>query len=198
MSSGRIRGLVNTLYAKKRKLTQRPPLSAAQIVHLEDIVLDGRRTEFDRKACGFFLFILMGRLRFSDGQKVCQLKLVQQPDGFGFVEAVAAKTKTSVSLERKTRHLPVAVPLLPFGDRQWLPAWLVLRKKVFGDAANSKDEFIPLLPAPAANGAWSRIPWTVTSGANWLRSLLQDTMEQGTPIGTHSLKATEHAVLLQG
>jgi len=198
MSSGRIRGLVNTLYAKKRKLTQRPPLSAAQIVHLEDIVLDGRRTEFDRKACGFFLFILMGRLRFSDGQQVCQLKLDQQPDGFGFVEAVAAKTKTSVSLERKTRHLPVAVPLLPFGDRQWLPAWLVLRKKVFGDAANSKDEFIPLLPAPAANGAWSRIPWTVTSGANWLRSLLQGTMEQGTPIGTHSLKATEHAVLLKG
>ena len=123
MGSGRIRGLVNTLYAKKRKPMQRPSLTVTQIVHLEGLVLDDNRTEFDRIACGFFLFILMGRLRFSDGQQVCQLRLDQQPDGFGFVEAVAAKTKTSVSLERKTRHLPVAVPLLPFGDKPWLPTW---------------------------------------------------------------------------
>jgi len=191
MSSGRIRGLANTMYSKKRKLTQRPPLSVDQIEHLENIVLDGRRTEFDRLAGGFFLFILMGRLRFSDGQQVCQLKLDQQPDGFGFVEAVAAKTKTSVSLERKTRHLPVAVPLMAFGARQWLPTWLELRKKAFGDASNSKEEFIPLLPSPTVNGAWTKMPLTVTSGANWLRSLLQGTGEQqGTPIGTHSLKAS--------
>ena len=78
MSSGRIRGLANTMYSKKRNLTQRPPLSVDQIEHLENIVLDGRRTEFDRLAGGFFLFILMGRLRFSDGQQVCQLKLDQQ------------------------------------------------------------------------------------------------------------------------
>ena len=110
---------------------------------------------------------------------------------FGFVEAVAAKTKTSVSLERKTRHLPVAVPLIPFGDQQWLPAWLELRKKIFGNLANSKDDFIPLLPAPAANGSWSKMPLSVTSGANWLRSLLHDTLDpRGTPVGTHSLKAS--------
>ena len=112
---------------------QRPPLTVSQIVHLEDIVLNSHKTEYDRVAAGFFLFVLMGRLRFSDGQQICQLQLDQQPDGFGFVEAVAAKTKTSVSLERKTRHLPVAVPLIPFGDQQWLPAWLELRKKIFGN-----------------------------------------------------------------
>ena len=72
-----------------------------------------------------------------------------------------------------------------------MAANLELRKKAFGDLANSRDEFIPLLPSPAANGAWSRVPLNVTSGANWLRSLLQGTMEQhGTPIGTHSLKAS--------
>ena len=191
MSSGRIKGLVNTMYAKKRKLMQRPPLTVVQIIHLEDIVLNSHKTEYDRVAAGFFLFVLMGRLRFSDGQQICQLQLDQQPDGFGFVEAVAAKTKTSVSLERKTRHLPVAVPLIPFGDQQWLPAWLELRKKIFGNLANSKDDFIPLLPAPAANGSWSKMPLSVTSGANWLRSLLHDTLDpRGTPVGTHSLKAS--------
>ncbi|CAL1174242.1 unnamed protein product [Cladocopium goreaui] len=196
MSSGRIRGLANTMYSKKRNLTQRPPLSVDQIEHLENIVLDGRRTEFDRLAGGFFLFILMGRLRFSDGQQVCQLKLDQQPDGFGFVEAVAAKTKTSVSLERKTRHLPVAVPLMAFGAKQWLPTWLELRKKAFGDASNSKEEFIPLLPSPTANGSWTKMPLTVTLGANWLRSLLQGTGEQqGTPIGTHSYEVAEEEEL---
>jgi hypothetical protein len=191
MSSGRIKGLVNTMYAKKRKLMQRPPLTVSQIVHLEDIVLNSHKTEYDRVAAGFFLFVLMGRLRFSDGQQICQLQLDRQPDGFGFVEAVAAKTKTSVSLERKTRHLPVAVPLIPFGDQQWLPVWLELRKKIFGNLANSKDDFIPLLPAPAANGSWSKMPLSVTSGANWLRSLLHDTLDpRGTPVGTHSLKAS--------
>ena len=158
MSSDRLHDPINTLYAEKRKLTQRPPL---------------------------------GRLRLSDGQQVCQLKLDQQPDGFGFVEAVAAKSKTSVGPERRARHLPVTVPLLPFGDRQWLPTWLKLREKFLGEAANSKDDFIPPLTTPAANEAWSRMPLTVTSGANWLRSLLQNTLEeQGTPIGTHSLKAS--------
>lgn len=133
----------------------------------------------------------MGRLRFSDAQQVCQLKLDQQPDGFGFVEAVAAKTRTSVSLERKTRHLPVAVPLLPFGEKQWMPTWLEFRQKFFSDAANSADEFIPLLPSPTTNGAWSKIPLSVSSGSNWLRSLLQGAMDdRGVPIGTHSLKAT--------
>ena len=69
MSSGRIKGLVNTMYAKKRKLLQRPPLTVVQIIHLEDIVLNSHKTEYDRVAAGFFLFVLMGRLRFSDGQR---------------------------------------------------------------------------------------------------------------------------------
>ncbi|CAK8986071.1 unnamed protein product [Durusdinium trenchii] len=161
LGSSRIRGLVNTLFAQKRKLVQRPPLTVNQI-----------------------------RLRFSDGQQICQLTLDQQDDGFGFVEALAAKTKTSVSLDRKTRHLPVAVPLLAFGDAQWLPTWLDLRQKELGAQANSIDEFIPLLPSPTMKG-WSKMPLGVTSGANWLRSLLQGVEpEKGTPVGTHSLKAT--------
>ena len=35
------------------------------------------------------------------------------------------------------------------------------------------------------------MPLSVTSGANWLRSLLHDTLDpRGTPVGTHSLKAS--------
>ena len=191
LSSSRIRGLVNTLYSQKRKLTQRPPLTVEQIVALEEIVLDGRRSNLDRIASGFFLFVLMGRLRFSDAQQICKLTLDQQEDGYGFVEALAAKTKTSVSLDRKTRYLPVAVPLISFGPSAWLPTWLDLRQKEMGAHANSKDEFIPLLPAPTASGSWSRIPLTVTSGSNWLRSLLRGVGPNGeVPLGTHSLKAT--------
>lgn len=190
LGSSRIRGLVNTLFAQKRKLVQRPPLTVKQIMKLEETVLDNRRSKQERLASGFFLFLLMGRLRFSDGQQICQLTLDQQDDGFGFVEALAAKTKTSVSLDRKTRHLPVAVPLLTFGDTQWLPTWLDLRQKELGAQANSIDEFIPLLPSPTMKG-WSKMPLGVTSGANWLRSLLQGVEpEKGTPVGTHSLKAT--------
>ena len=49
----------------------------------------------------------------------------------------------------------------------------------------------PLLPGPAEDGSWSKVPLSATSAGSWLRSLLEGV--DGPPVeklGTHGLKAT--------
>jgi hypothetical protein len=190
-ASGRIKGLVDIIYAQRKKLVQRPPLTVKQIKHLEAIVHDEGRAVFDRLASGYFLFLVYGRLRYSDGLQVTSMLLDQRPDGYGFLECLAEKTKTSVTLEKKTRHIPIAVPLLSLGDLPWVQTWMKLREDkvipIFGDGSGP----VPLLTTPAMGGGWSRVPLTVTAAAGWLRALLQGVEPEGpVKVGTHSCKAS--------
>ena len=190
-ASGRIKGLVEILYGQRRKLVQRPPLTVKQIRHLENIVHDEGRAIFDRLASGYFLFLTYGRLRYSDGLQVSSMVLDQQSDGTGFLECLADKTKTSVTLEKKTRHIPIAVPLLCLGEEPWVQKWLRLREDKVIPTINEAQGFMPLLTTPAAGGGWSRVPLSVTSAAGWLRALLQGVEPDGpTRLGTHSCKAS--------
>eukprot|EP00435_Cladocopium_sp_Y103_P071370 s975_g37.t1 len=148
-ASGRIKGLVNILYEQRKKLVQRPPLTVKQILHLEQLVHDEGRAAFDRLASGYFLFLVYGRLRYSDGLQVSSLVLDQRPDGFGFLECLAEKTKTSVTLEKKVRHIPIAIPLTCFGDEPWVPVWLRLRREKVLPSLGESQGFVPLLTTPA-------------------------------------------------
>lgn len=190
-ASGRIKGLVDIMYSQRKKLVQRPPLTVKQILHLEGIVHDEARAIFDRLASGYFLFLVYGRLRYSDGLQVSSLVLDEREDGFGFLECLAEKTKTSISLEKKARHIPIAVPLQSLGPEPWVKVWLKLRDEkvipLMGDTAG----FVPLLTTPLAGGGWSRIPLTVSAAAGWLRALLQGVEPDGpVRLGTHSCKAS--------
>ena len=143
----------------------------------------------DRLASGFFLVLTYGRLRFSDGQQVTISKLDMPNPDQGFLEGHAERTKTGLSLEKKTRLLPIAVPTMSLLPRPWIPVWLDLRKQCFGDDQSSKSS--PLLPSPAANGTWTKILLSVTAGSQWLRSLLSETGRAGeVQVGTHSCKAS--------
>eukprot|EP00435_Cladocopium_sp_Y103_P057781 s503_g20.t1 len=189
LSSGRIRGCSSKHYAEKRKLVQRPPLSQEQVVALERIVLDESRTDVDRIGAGFFLVLVYGRLRFSDAQHVSNLILDMPNPRQGFLEGTAGRTKTSVSLERKCRFLPIAIPTISLLDDPWIPAWMALREKHFGDAR--ADERFPLLPNPAVGNTWAKMPLSVGAGSQWLRALLREVPHNSpTPLGTHSCKAT--------
>ena len=189
-ASGRIKGLVEILYSQRKKLVQRPPLTVKQILHLEAIVHDEGRAVFDRLASGYFLFLTYGRLRYSDGLQVSSVMIDERPDGFGFLECLAEKTKTSITLEKKSRHIPIAVPLMSLGPTPWVKTWLQLREdKVLptGDVQG----FMPLLTTPAAGGGWTRIPLTVSSAAGWLRALIHGVEPEGdVKVGTHSCKAS--------
>ena len=190
-ASGRIKGLVDILYGQRKKLVQRPPLSVKQILHLEATVHDEGRAIFDRLASGYFLFLVYGRLRYSDGLQVSSLLLDERPDGFGFLECLAEKTKTSITLEKKARHIPIAVPLQCLGPKPWVQTWLNLRQENVLPTMGDAQGFVPLLTTPSTGGGWSKIPLTVTAAAGWLRALLQGVEVDGpVRIGTHSCKAS--------
>ena len=115
LDSGRIRGLANAHYSARCAVKRRPALTVAQVTFLEGIVWNDARKIADRIAAGCFLLMVYGRLRFSDMQRTVKLVIdsVLLDDGseVGYLEGQAERTKTSISLERKVRALPIAVPL---------------------------------------------------------------------------------------
>ena len=187
--SGRIKGVSDAHYADRRKLVQRPPLTADQILMLEKTVHDTARTSYDRIASGFFLVLIYGRLRYSDGLQLVDLQLDIKETEFGitgFLEARAERTKTSVTLERKIRFLPVAIPVEALMDISWIPVWLELRHQ---SGLHGGQPF-PMLPSPQLGGGWARMPLTVSAAADWLRSLLKVESSARDRLATHSCKAT--------
>ena len=189
--SGRIKGVSDGHFCNRKKLNQKDPLKVEQVMMLETVVHDENRTKFDRIAAGYFLFLIFGRLRLSDALYVSRMELDKVGTGndeCGFLEAVAEKTKTSTTLERKVRHLPVVIPLKSFGEPCWVQQWLELRKQQGLVAAKG----FPLLPSPVHGGGWAKVPLTVGAAGDWLRSLLknQDMRDGKYKIATHSCKAT--------
>lgn len=117
--SSRVKGLADAYFVDRRKLVQRPPLTVDQVMHLERVVARQEGAKHDRLAAGFFLLLVYGRLRFSDAMRIKNFRLdvVRASTGVaGFLEGEAERTKTSVTLERKIRLLPLAVPILSFVD----------------------------------------------------------------------------------
>ena len=119
----RVKGLAKRKYLEKRALMQRPALRAAMVLALEHIVLGrGNFTAADRVAAGFFLFLIFGRARHSDGQAAGELEFEHKGEGSafeGYVEACIERSKTSYTLERKTRFLPIVALMQGLADRPW-------------------------------------------------------------------------------
>ena len=187
--SARVKGVTESIYVDRRKLVQRPPLKVEQIQRLEKIVHDENRTNYDRVAAGYFLMLIYGRLRYSDGLRMVDLQLdthVTEAGVAGFLEARAERTKTSVTLERKIRFLPVAIPVISLYDPSWVLKWMELREQ----AGLAVQPPYPMLPSPQMGGGWSRMPLAVGPAADWLRSLLQIESSAVDRVATHSCKAT--------
>ena len=128
--SKRIDGAVKTHYEQRAKVRQRPPLTVTQIKVLEHVVTNVAKSVYDRIMAGYFLMLVYGRLRFSDGQRITGMTLEMvhvDNELVGFLECAAERTKTSVSLERKVRFLPIVVPVQSLTSPPWLPVWDQLR-----------------------------------------------------------------------
>ena len=83
--------------------------------------MDAGAVVLDRIASGYFLFLVFGRARYSDGQRVTTLKI---DSGGHFLEAEVKRSKSSMTLERKTRLLPIAAPALGITGCRWADEWL--------------------------------------------------------------------------
>ena len=192
--SKRIDGAVKSHYEQRAKVRQRPPLTVAQVKVLEHVVNNTGKSVYDRVMAGYFLLLVYGRLRFSDGQRITgmRLEMVHVDDELvGFLECAAERTKTSVSLERKVRFLPIAVPVQSLTSPPWLPVWNQLRLDQGLTASGYTSHTYPVMPAPAAGGGWSQSALGVTPAGEWLRNLLRHTETVGDiRLATHSCKAT--------
>ena len=115
IDSRRITGCASRQNLLQRKLKQKKPLSAKQVIGLEKICIgDVEASIEERVASGFFLHMIYARARHSDAQAsgLVQLDVAEGDEGVeGFVEASVTRSKTSYSLERKTRYLPMSAPI---------------------------------------------------------------------------------------
>ncbi|CAE7366593.1 unnamed protein product, partial [Symbiodinium pilosum] len=160
------------------------------VIFLEGIVWNDAKKSADRIASGCFLLMTYGRLRFSDMQRTSKLVIdsVITDDGseVGYLEGQAQRTKTSISLERKIRALPIAVPLKSVSGKPWVRKWMELR------ASEGLNDTHPMLPSPASGGGWTKVPLKVGTAGAWLRSLIPPTQQQAqeVKVATHSCKCT--------
>eukprot|EP00439_Symbiodinium_sp_Y106_P019040 s10619_g2.t1 len=171
--SGRVQGVAKARYLEKRKVVQKPALTVLHVKTLEKIVLGGTSAEyggtsaeygeFDRHCAGFFCYALYSRARFSDAQASANLTLdaTEGDDGlYGFLEASVTRSKTSYTLERKTRFLPMVAPI----NGLFLEASVTRSKTSY--TLERKTRFLPMV-API-NGLLDE-PW----GVRWHRIMLE-------------------------
>ena len=190
LDSKRIKGLADKCYLLKKKTRSRLPLSVAELTTLEEIVLGRRgRGMPDRHAAGCFLFMVYARTRFSDMLNVGRLEFEAGEDGKGYIEAQVARSKTSFSVDRKVRLLPMTAAMHGVTAEPWAIAWKDVLAKTGIVITHGK----PLLPGRTPDG-WHTLPLTAEAATSWLRSMLQSgdyfKEERTKSIGTHSCKAT--------
>ena len=173
--SGRVQGVAKARYLEKRKVVQKPALTVLHVKTLEKIVLGGTSaeySEFDRHCAGFFCYALYSRARFSDAQASANLTLdaTEGDDGlYGFLEASVTRSKTSYTLERKTRFLPMVAPINGLLDEPWGVRW----HRIMLELGVVLREGYPLLSAPTTGGGFSLLPMTAEYAARVLRELLR-------------------------
>ncbi|CAE7865352.1 unnamed protein product, partial [Symbiodinium sp. KB8] len=192
--SQRVQGVAKACYLDKRKLVQKPPLLVSHVQALEDILLGASRAKFsdyDRVCAGFFCFAVYARARYSDAQASASLQLdvLETESSYGFLEASVTRSKTSYSLERKTRYLPVVAPVLGVRSEPWGVVWHELLVKI----GVTLREGWPLLPVPMQGGGYQQAPISPEHAGRLLRELLRRELgdaESISALGTHSLKRT--------
>ncbi len=88
------------------------------------------RSWADRHAAGCFLFMIYARARFSDMMNVSSITLeAHELDGerFGYIEAEVTRSKTSYSLDRRVRLLPMSATIQGISNFFWAAERLVSR-----------------------------------------------------------------------
>ena len=192
LNSVRVTGLAKKLYIGIRKLQQRPPLRVKDVLRLELICCgDIQKTSADIVMAGFTLFMVYGRARHSDAQHVCVLLFLIDTSGSlpaGFIDAEVKKTKTSLTVERKTKYLPMLAPARGVSGKNWADGW----RKALEKEGIVPDGTRPLMPSPKPNGGWNAVPQLAQASGQWLRALLDDGSDDPyiLGLGTHSAKAT--------
>ena len=185
--SSRIHGVA--MSASFKPVSKCDPLTVAQVQSLEEAIFQADLEE----ACviGFVLYVLHGRLRWSDAQCTEAEPEIDLNEGRGYLQASLYHHKTAnrSSLLRH-RLLPVSCLTPGLSDKDWASEWL-RRRKLAGLRAGRG---VPMMPRPLLGKAgFDCLPLGASQDALCIREMLEHLgghAPQQKKIGTHSLKCT--------
>ena len=124
--SGRCKGVARDMYLNKDPLRQKHPLKVVHVQWMEELMLKTDSME----ACilGQLLFCVHGVCRWKDAQRLKRIYL-ETSHGESLLQADALSSKTSLTLDAKTRFTPYAalgLGVQALGD--WAGRWLECRE----------------------------------------------------------------------
>ncbi len=183
--SGRCKGVARDIYLGKDPLRRKHPLKVVHVRWLEELMLSTDSME----ACiiGQLLFCIHGVCRWKDSQRLKRIYL-ETSHGESLLQADALSSKTSLTMDAKTRFTPYAAlgsGVRAFGD--WADRWLKSRE----DQGLIIDEFF--LPSFSQKlASWIDQPMSASEATCWLREFLGRKFppEDLSNYGSHSCKAT--------
>ena len=187
--SGRVRGVVNNMFATKRKLSQAPPIPADYIYKMELFMRTGHNSRL-QTIVGFMLFCAYSCARFGDASRADPACLQFQQStsaDLTLVEANLSEYKTATG-ERKGVLLPLIALGCGLDSFSWSAEWRFARQR------SGADKMSFLMCAEDHNGeAWLSRRMTTAEGSFWLKDILVMlgmSADQAAAYSTHSLKAT--------
>ena len=182
--SGRCRGVARDMHLSKDPLNQKHPLSVAQVEWLEQLI----RNAPDHHRCilGQLLFCVHSCCRWRDSQRIKRVH-VEHAKGECLLHADAISSKTSLTVDSKTRFLPYVAIGSGLLGHDWATLWLRARSS---ESMIGGDFFLPSFSERSQ--CWIDQPMSASEATGWLREfLLQD--EPGLNLekyGSHSCKST--------
>lgn len=119
-------GKVKRMALFKPEIKQARPLLCAEVEQMEKFMVTSTSVE-DVYFVGCWLFALYARARWSDIRYIHKAQLDKSElDGgvYGFFECTTKYVKTSTSVERKARFMPMVCPLVGITGTDWTTPWL--------------------------------------------------------------------------
>jgi hypothetical protein len=182
-SSKRLAGVALSMMKRKRKLRQRDPFTAQDVIKMEKIVSTSGRSPSEIVFMGYVLFLIHTRSRFSDAMHVVDEPVVRD----SYVEAISPSYKTMGAKSRRGRWLEMVGPANGVSGEPWAQKWLEARASLGLAAGNDW----PLMPTQTTTGAWARARMTVGEGIHAIiRMCTLCGLTTPDSCGTHSCKVT--------
>lgn len=187
--SGRVRGVVNSMFATKRKLTQAPPIPTDYVYKMELYMRTGKSSQV-QTVVGFMLFCIYSCARFGDASRADPACLQFQhstSSDLTLVEANLSEYKTATG-ERRAILLPLIALGCGLDAFSWSAEWRLARQR------SGADSMAFLMCADDHNGEkWLPRRMTTAEGSFWLKDILVMlgmSADHAAAYSTHSLKAT--------
>ena len=193
-SSSRVLGLCKRLLLTKKPRRQAKVLTRTQIVAIERTLMDPEAWLPDRIFAGHCLFLIYGRIRWGDAEKIVTLTEDLDETGGGYLQADSLGSKTSQSAQQKTSFLPFVAVVRGLELQCWHQTWLKLRTRAaLVELPRQQDDSRPFMPAIDHHGTFhDSVPLSSSDASKWLRQILLQTgqtPDQVSGITSHALKA---------